>query len=197
MRLNLGCGDDIRDGYVNVDLYGKCDVRADLTVFPWPFADSSVEEVMMLDFLEHVPWAKTEDILRESWRVLVSGGQLVVQVPDAEHCCRALGMIRPFMCNSCGWEFPEDDLRANFFMCGKCSRSWDEIALAAAHRMFGGQDRPGNWHHMGFSQLLLRQLLLKNGFDNIKFLEKNERGETFWQNWNMKAVATKKEDLWR
>ena len=36
MKLNLGCGKDYIDGWVNVDLYddSKCDVVYDLEKFP-------------------------------------------------------------------------------------------------------------------------------------------------------------------
>ena len=36
MKLNLGCGKDYRDGWVNVDFYddSTCDIKHDLEVFP-------------------------------------------------------------------------------------------------------------------------------------------------------------------
>ena len=47
MKLNLGCGKDYIDDWVNVDFYddSKCDEVHDLEEFPWPWDDDSVSEI--------------------------------------------------------------------------------------------------------------------------------------------------------
>jgi hypothetical protein len=45
LRLNLGCGMNRLDGYVNVDRQGEPDLRHDLDVIPWPWPDDSVSEI--------------------------------------------------------------------------------------------------------------------------------------------------------
>lgn len=197
MRLNLGCGKDVREGYLNVDLFPPCDVVVDLSVLPWPWNDGSADEIMMLDFLEHFPWSKTDNILEECWRVLKPGGHLVVQVPDFQECAKALLMLPGFMCNFCGFEFSEQKLfLGNFFLCDKCGRVWDDISSAAVARIFGGQDRPGNWHFTTFTKDTLLIHLKRNGFGEARFLERNENDETYAQNWNMKVIVRKSEDVW-
>ena len=56
MRLNLGCGFNKRDGYVNVDIGDHCapDVVHDLEKAPWPWDDSSIDEIYMSHVLEHL-----------------------------------------------------------------------------------------------------------------------------------------------
>lgn len=198
MNLNLGCGTDIRPGFVNVDFrqLPGVDKVADLSKLPWPWADGEVDHVMMLDFLEHFPYRQTERILEDCWRMLKVGGKIEIQVPDLEHCARAASLTGPFCCNRCGWEFPEGDLRADFFICKQCRQSWMDVAEAAIHRLYGGQDYEGNWHHTGFTKLYLDRLLQMKGFTNITEQTINQNGETYYQNWNFKLIAEKSAYLW-
>jgi len=54
MKLNLGCGTDYKQGWVNVDAGNvHCDVKHDIEKFPWPFEDSSVNEILMKHVFEH------------------------------------------------------------------------------------------------------------------------------------------------
>ena len=56
LRLNLGCGVNKMNGYVNVDKFdeGEPDMVMDLEQTPWQFPDNSVEEIMLNHTLEHL-----------------------------------------------------------------------------------------------------------------------------------------------
>ena len=56
LRLNLGCGRDLRAGYINVDKSPELgvDLRHDLEDLPLPFEDATVEEILCIDILEHL-----------------------------------------------------------------------------------------------------------------------------------------------
>ena len=47
MKLNLGCGSQIVDGWVNADKFGTPDQVFDLESFPWPWPDSSADEILL------------------------------------------------------------------------------------------------------------------------------------------------------
>ena len=184
MRLNLGCGTDVRDGYENVDFRKTHpDVReADLSVFPWPFADGSADEIMMLDFLEHFPYRSTMKILQECSRVLKFNGTLIIQVPDGEILGAVLSKGRAYPCNACGVWLNDSCVRADY-ECWKCGQSDSDIEEAAMMRLFGGQDFPGNFHHTVFTGDSLKLKAAKCGFSFVTLEEKAHQTA----NWNFKA----------
>ena len=80
IKINLGCGNDIRKGWVNVDcapLTGV-DVVHDLNVTPLPFESQCADEIVCEDVLEHVDYVP---ILKECHRILIPGGLLNISVP--------------------------------------------------------------------------------------------------------------------
>lgn len=85
IRLNLGCGDERLDGFVNVDLRSDChaDVVADVTSLA-DYPDGSVEMIRAFDLLEHFPASRTCRILRCWWRLLRDDGELILKVPNLE-----------------------------------------------------------------------------------------------------------------
>ncbi len=85
MKLNLGCGQDKKAGYVNVDKYDSfsADVIWDLEVAPWPFETSSAEEIVLCHVLEHLG-ATTDiflSIMKELYRICAPDGVVHITVP--------------------------------------------------------------------------------------------------------------------
>lgn len=80
-RLVLGCGHDVRDGWVNLDLapLPGVDVVHDLDQYPWPFADGAFDEVECLDVLEHL--RELPEAMRELHRITVPGARVHIQGP--------------------------------------------------------------------------------------------------------------------
>jgi SAM-dependent methyltransferase len=79
-KLNLGCGLDIRDGWVNLDSaeLAGVDVVHDLAVLPLPLEDNRFVEVLCRDVLEHVDFAA---VLGDLHRILRPGGRVVIRSP--------------------------------------------------------------------------------------------------------------------
>jgi hypothetical protein len=87
LRLNLGCGANLKDGYINVDKFGEPDVRHDLEVFPWPWPDDSVVEILLIHVLEHLGQDPNVflGIMKELYRVCQDGATVGIVVPDPRH----------------------------------------------------------------------------------------------------------------
>jgi predicted SAM-dependent methyltransferase len=79
-RLNVGCGVDIRDGWVNIDVvnYGN-NTQVDLNKYPWPFPDNYFDEVLASHILEHLP--NFSQVVTEIWRISKPGALVDVRVP--------------------------------------------------------------------------------------------------------------------
>lgn len=80
MKVNLGCGKDIRPGWVNLDCRAAAGVDVVCRVKRWlPFRAEVFEHVVACHFFEH--FADKVGIVEEVYRVLKPGGLLEVRVP--------------------------------------------------------------------------------------------------------------------
>lgn len=85
MKLNLGCGNYLLDGYTNIDAAStKADVRGDFMEMQF----SNVDEIVMAHVLEHFSWRITGLVLSRCCGWLRAGGRLTVEVPDFPKLCR-------------------------------------------------------------------------------------------------------------
>ena len=80
MKLNIGCGEKILDGWTNIDKY-PCDdgvtygdIERGLT-----FPDSTVDEILLDNVIEHLQ--SIPDVMREAHRLLRKGGKIYIYTP--------------------------------------------------------------------------------------------------------------------
>jgi hypothetical protein len=87
LKLNLGSGQNPVPGFINVDKFGSPDVKWDLEVFPWPWPDNSVEQILLVHVLEHL--GETIQgyfgIIKELYRVSRHGASIRIVVPHPRH----------------------------------------------------------------------------------------------------------------
>jgi len=79
-KLNVGCGTDIKPGWINLDSakIKGVDVVHDIEKLPLPFFSEEFDEILCQDVLEHVEYIA---VLRDLHRTLKKGGKLSIRVP--------------------------------------------------------------------------------------------------------------------
>jgi len=89
VKLNLGCGFDRREGWLNVDSFPECkpDQLLDIEATPWDLTTDGFYEVLMKHVLEHVgaDFKVFAAVMRELWRVSETGGLVEIHVPHVRH----------------------------------------------------------------------------------------------------------------
>ncbi len=132
-KINIGCGFDIREGYLNVDsgAWHRPDLIADVTDLSM-LPSEHFEEAVAQDVLEHLGRTQQVETLTSWARLLRHGGLLRVRVPSA------IDMVRL--------------LDAHAF----------RIDLSQQHywvqMLYGTQAYPGDFHLCGYTYLTLVDL---------------------------------------
>jgi ubiquinone/menaquinone biosynthesis C-methylase UbiE len=143
IKLNLGCSNTIKEGYLNIDLYHKdprvkiADVR-DLSFLQ----DRSCEEIIAHDVLEHLPFQESSKTLKEWCRVLKIGGRISIQTTNLQEHILA-------------------------FINQKWSLNQLNYMLFAGIGWTDGISRDHDWHKSIYTIEYLTQELLKNNVQII------------------------------
>lgn len=86
LKLNLGCGKNILDGYLNVDLFNrKADIIDDITTLTNVIKICGydyVEEIYSAHSLMCVPENKLLNTLKLWYKLLKEGGKLIIETTD-------------------------------------------------------------------------------------------------------------------
>lgn len=142
-RANLGCGNDYRDGWLNVDNadWHKCDFSGDIRRLDGLPA-GHFDEIVCKDVLEHI--GRTEQVATlTGWaRLLARGGKLFISVPsffDLAHAARYDPAYRSV------------EMQHTAIQCG-----------------WGTQAYPGDYHHCSYTPLTLLDLAAQAGLQITK-----------------------------
>lgn len=85
-KLNLCCGADYREGWVNADIESnkEKDVALNLEELPLPFEDNTFDYIFSCHTLEHVR-GDLVLLMTELWRILKPNAILEIRVPHFSH----------------------------------------------------------------------------------------------------------------
>ena len=83
LRLNLGCGPNKLDHYLNIDKADFADLSLDLELAKLPFDNNSVIEVLADQVMEHI--TNLIPLMNELYRVMAPGAKLKISVPHVPY----------------------------------------------------------------------------------------------------------------
>ena len=163
LKLNLACGLDYRDGYVNADLYPLPNAKVDAVfdVSSIPYADNTVDEIIASHIIEHFDVYESRKILQEWHRVLKPGGKLIVETPD-------------FLAS-----------------CDACVKASNETRWSMGGHFFATPWIPGQTHKFLFTEQWLCEYLIREGFSSVTRvppISKYATAETAQLFLNMEAI---------
>lgn len=94
MKLNIGCGNDYREGFVNIDgsdMLPRVDRVIDLVAERLIdyFPAESVEFILANDVVEHHFHWEAVALLKQFFELLQPGGRVEIRVPDCRYIIRS------------------------------------------------------------------------------------------------------------
>lgn len=82
LNLNLGCGKDVKQNFVNIDLFSDNPEVVNMDIRHLELADNSADFILASDVLEHFSHRETQSILKEWNRVLKENAEIEIRCPN-------------------------------------------------------------------------------------------------------------------
>jgi predicted SAM-dependent methyltransferase len=155
--LNLGCGPNGHEAFVNLDYLWRphIDVCWNFNA-GLPFADAAMQGIFSEHCLEHFSFGDALALLRECHRVLAPGGTLRIVVPDGEMYLRTYVQAL------------EGDPEARFPFAADARWEGCDSPILHVNRIFYTDRESPFGHQLIYDYALLERLLRKVGFSNVK-----------------------------
>lgn len=163
LKLNIGCGNNCKDGWLNVDRRPPADLTIDVTQ-GLPLPDESCALIYSEHFLEHLEYPyESIPFLIECYRVLEHEGSFHVGVPDARYVvesCMEDPIDSGFLSKikEHGWGYPDS-----------CHTGFEYINY---HFRMGGE------HMFAYDAETLKSHLMRSGFRSVEQREFEEELDT-------------------
>lgn len=128
-KLNVGCGTDIKEGWINLDLHKNegVDIIHDIEKLPLPFKEGSFDEILCQDVLEHVDYIP---VLKDLHRILKLGGKLNIKVPHftSANNFKDPTHLKMFSCSTFDFFVKDGNhIRSYYFDFGFSSKDFSKI----------------------------------------------------------------------
>lgn len=122
VKINIACGQQKQEGFIGVDKVKtpSVDIVHDLEIFPWPFENNSVDEVMCVHYVEH-----TRDLIKfmdELYRIMKSP----YKNEKGEEIKSKVTIIAPYYSSIRAWQDPTHLRAISEFTFLYFNKNWRE-----------------------------------------------------------------------
>lgn len=142
MKLHCGCGNDLKEGYVNIDAQTPCDLTHDLRN-SLPYQDNSIDEIWANDVIQHFSKVEWRSIRKDWVRVLKQGGIMHLSCWNFPWvlCMFLLHSDEPYALQRIyGSQDGEFDYFKNGFTWEKLTRELGEAGMGNFQRQASGEE---------------------------------------------------------
>jgi len=84
MKINLGCGGDYKEGYLNVDAFDSTVADKIMSSIDLKIPDNTADEILASQLIEHLGIAGSLYTFSECFRVLKPKKQLIIETPNLQ-----------------------------------------------------------------------------------------------------------------
>ncbi len=148
-RLQIGCGMNPREGWLNTDWNPRSDqiLHLDATK-PYPFPDATFDYVFSEHMIEHVPYADGQAMLKECRRVLKPGGRIRISTPDLAFLVRLYAdeksdLQARYIEWATEWFVPDAPEALDTFVINNYVRDWGHLFIYDEKVLRGALERCG------------------------------------------------------
>lgn len=168
INLHIGCGNNILNGWINIDIAGNPEVKIDIRN-GLPYSSNTVDFIYNEHFIEHLTYEEAFNFLKESYRCLKEGGVIRIATPGLD------ALIKSY--NSKNWR-DQDWLKSS-------SYNWVKTKGQMFNLSFRG------WGHKYIYNEEDLTIQLKNaGFKNINRCEIAKSEYVYLQNLETRKEST-------
>lgn len=170
MKINFACGYHVWDGYFCVDAVQNPRAKRPIDLLhvfrfekerlvnPLPLDDECAEELQSIHFIEHVYAWEAPAVIREFYRLLKPGGQLILELPDIEKAAKNLLLGTKDQYSM--WSLYGDPNKVDPYMC----------------------------HRWGYTPETIQSLLTENGFKSPVMMKPKFHGKRDYRDMRVEAI---------
>lgn len=168
MKLHLGCGKNIKPGYINIDKYVDLPGVEKIDILNLPYSDNSVNEILAEHLIEHIGFADEERFWMECARVLKPGSKILTETPDFEWLCKQF-----LEAEDAFTEFYKVGATNHYFGNGiSLSHRWGAITT----HFYGNQNGDGQFHKNAYTAPKLARIAKILNFTNCNIIKTFNKG---------------------
>lgn len=192
LKLDIACGNRKKNGFLGVDVCNNADIICNLEIFPWPFDDSTVDEVYCSHYIEH-----TSDLIaffNELYRIMKPGATAEI--------------IAPYYSSIKAWQDPTHVRAISENTYYYCNREWRLInklghyPIIADFNYVCDLSLAAEWENKDKNELLyairhymnvvhsISTILTKKGSTDQERFKKNETVAQLWREGNVVEASS-------